>query len=175
MQCINNSTALSHETDIEAECQDDFMKIRVAFNGSFQGLIYSSGMLHIFSILSCLFCFLFCSFPFSYAKSTIYFSPNMVVGQCNKNTLIKDEVIFYASVCLCICVMLLMMTMTRKVSCRVAFKIELFVILFSILQECCDNFLICNLNYHIRFNFNESLQLHWEAAWGEIISCSVRA
>jgi len=29
--------------DIEAECQDDYMKIRVAFNGSFTGLLYSSG------------------------------------------------------------------------------------------------------------------------------------
>lgn len=29
--------------DIEAECQDDSMKIRVAMNGSFHGLIYSSG------------------------------------------------------------------------------------------------------------------------------------
>ncbi|CAG7732820.1 unnamed protein product, partial [Allacma fusca] len=35
-----NMTRVQH---IEAECQDDFMKIRVAFNGSFQGLIYSSG------------------------------------------------------------------------------------------------------------------------------------
>ncbi|KAF4524285.1 hypothetical protein B566_EDAN012048 [Ephemera danica] len=28
---------------IEAECQDDFMKIRVGFNGSFSGVLYSSG------------------------------------------------------------------------------------------------------------------------------------
>ncbi|KAJ0176060.1 hypothetical protein K1T71_008234 [Dendrolimus kikuchii] len=28
---------------IEAECQDDFMKIRVGFNGSFAGLVYSAG------------------------------------------------------------------------------------------------------------------------------------
>nr|XP_034833087.1 uncharacterized protein LOC117989785 [Maniola hyperantus] len=28
---------------IEAECQDDFMKIRVGFNGSFNGLVYSAG------------------------------------------------------------------------------------------------------------------------------------
>ncbi|XP_038212669.1 uncharacterized protein LOC119832916 isoform X2 [Zerene cesonia] len=28
---------------IEAECQDDFMKIRVGFNGSFSGLVYSAG------------------------------------------------------------------------------------------------------------------------------------
>jgi hypothetical protein len=30
-------------TDIEAECQDDYMKIRIGFNGSFTGLLYSSG------------------------------------------------------------------------------------------------------------------------------------
>jgi len=30
--------------DIEAECQDDYMKIRIGFNGSFAGLLYSSGM-----------------------------------------------------------------------------------------------------------------------------------
>lgn len=29
--------------DIEAECQDDYMKIRIGFNGSFSGLLYSSG------------------------------------------------------------------------------------------------------------------------------------
>lgn len=29
--------------DIEAECQDDYMKIRVGFNGSFSGLLYSAG------------------------------------------------------------------------------------------------------------------------------------
>ncbi|KAG7157936.1 putative Zona pellucida-like domain-containing protein 2 [Homarus americanus] len=29
--------------NIEAECQDDFMRIHVQFNGSFSGLIYSSG------------------------------------------------------------------------------------------------------------------------------------
>lgn len=29
--------------DIEAECQDDYMKIRIGFNGSFGGLLYSSG------------------------------------------------------------------------------------------------------------------------------------
>jgi hypothetical protein len=29
--------------DIEAECQDDYMKIRIGFNGSFTGLLYSSG------------------------------------------------------------------------------------------------------------------------------------
>jgi len=30
--------------DIEAECQDDYMKIRIGFNGSFTGLLYSSGI-----------------------------------------------------------------------------------------------------------------------------------
>ena len=30
--------------DIEAECRDDFMKLRVAFNDSFTGLIYSAGI-----------------------------------------------------------------------------------------------------------------------------------
>lgn len=29
--------------DIEAECQDDYMKIRIGFNGSFTGLLYSAG------------------------------------------------------------------------------------------------------------------------------------
>lgn len=29
--------------DIEAECQDDYMKIRIGFNGSFSGLVYSAG------------------------------------------------------------------------------------------------------------------------------------
>lgn len=38
-------------TDIEAECQDDFMKIRVGFNGSFSGLVYSAGMF-IIKVLS---------------------------------------------------------------------------------------------------------------------------
>ncbi|GBP72005.1 hypothetical protein EVAR_38685_1 [Eumeta japonica] len=31
------------KANIEAECQDDFMKIRVGFNGSFAGLVYSAG------------------------------------------------------------------------------------------------------------------------------------
>lgn len=30
-------------SDIEAECQDDYMKIRVGFNGTFTGLVYSAG------------------------------------------------------------------------------------------------------------------------------------
>lgn len=30
-------------TDIEAECQDDYMKIRIGFNATFSGLIYSAG------------------------------------------------------------------------------------------------------------------------------------
>ncbi|XP_062708170.1 uncharacterized protein LOC109428714 isoform X1 [Aedes albopictus] len=35
-----NNTRVQH---IEAECQDDYMKIRIGFNGSFSGLLYSSG------------------------------------------------------------------------------------------------------------------------------------
>ncbi|XP_055844953.1 uncharacterized protein LOC129911249 [Episyrphus balteatus] len=35
-----NSTRVQH---IEAECQDDYMKIRIGFNGSFNGLVYSAG------------------------------------------------------------------------------------------------------------------------------------
>ena len=35
--------SLTHSSDIEAECRDDFMKLRVAFNDSFSGLIYSAG------------------------------------------------------------------------------------------------------------------------------------
>ncbi|XP_066141582.1 EGF-like domain-containing protein 2 isoform X1 [Euwallacea fornicatus] len=35
-----NNTRVQH---IEAECQDDYMKIRVAFNGTFAGLVYSAG------------------------------------------------------------------------------------------------------------------------------------
>ncbi|CAG9860440.1 unnamed protein product [Phyllotreta striolata] len=35
-----NNTRVQH---IEAECQDDYMKIRVGFNGSFAGLVYSAG------------------------------------------------------------------------------------------------------------------------------------
>lgn len=30
-------------SDIEAECQDDYMKIRIGFNGTFAGLVYSAG------------------------------------------------------------------------------------------------------------------------------------
>nr|CAD7404657.1 unnamed protein product [Timema poppensis] len=36
----HNSTRVQH---IEAECQDDYMKIRIGFNGSFGGLLYSAG------------------------------------------------------------------------------------------------------------------------------------
>lgn len=32
-----------YSVDIEAECQDDYMKIRIGFNGSFSGLVYSAG------------------------------------------------------------------------------------------------------------------------------------
>jgi hypothetical protein len=35
-----NNTRVQH---IEAECNDDFMKIRIGFNGSFHGLLYSAG------------------------------------------------------------------------------------------------------------------------------------
>uniref|UniRef100_A0A1B0D5E8 Uncharacterized protein n=1 Tax=Phlebotomus papatasi TaxID=29031 RepID=A0A1B0D5E8_PHLPP len=35
-----NNTRVQH---IEAECQDDYMKIRIGFNGSFAGLLYSAG------------------------------------------------------------------------------------------------------------------------------------
>ncbi|XP_058797384.1 uncharacterized protein LOC131667745 isoform X3 [Phymastichus coffea] len=35
-----NTTRVQH---IEAECQDDYMKIRIGFNGSFNGLLYSAG------------------------------------------------------------------------------------------------------------------------------------
>ncbi|KAK0171585.1 hypothetical protein PV328_005022 [Microctonus aethiopoides] len=35
-----NTTRVRH---IEAECQDDYMKIRIDFNGSFTGLLYSAG------------------------------------------------------------------------------------------------------------------------------------
>ncbi|XP_067647126.1 uncharacterized protein [Eurosta solidaginis] len=35
-----NSTRVQH---IEAECQDDYMKIRIGFNGTFSGLVYSAG------------------------------------------------------------------------------------------------------------------------------------
>lgn len=38
-------------TDIEAECQDDYMKIRIGFNGSFTGLLYSAGMRSISSTI----------------------------------------------------------------------------------------------------------------------------
>ncbi|KAH8302068.1 hypothetical protein KR044_002387, partial [Drosophila immigrans] len=39
-QFIHNNTRVQH---IEAECQDDYMKIRIGFNGSFSGLLYSAG------------------------------------------------------------------------------------------------------------------------------------
>ncbi|KAL7734211.1 hypothetical protein ACLKA6_011880 [Drosophila palustris] len=39
-QLTHNSTRVQH---IEAECQDDYMKIRIGFNGSFSGLLYSAG------------------------------------------------------------------------------------------------------------------------------------
>lgn len=36
-------TTFVFRIDIEAECQDDYMKIRIGFNGSFSGLLYSAG------------------------------------------------------------------------------------------------------------------------------------
>lgn len=39
----HNNFPVTAYTDIEAECQDDYMKIRVGFNGSFTGLLYSAG------------------------------------------------------------------------------------------------------------------------------------
>lgn len=41
--CINDLLNHSVFKDIEAECQDDYMKIRIGFNGSFNGLLYSAG------------------------------------------------------------------------------------------------------------------------------------
>lgn len=38
-----NNNFFTDVADIEAECQDDYMKIRVGFNGSFSGLLYSAG------------------------------------------------------------------------------------------------------------------------------------
>lgn len=38
-------------TDIEAECQDDYMKIRIDFNGSFTGLLYSAGTIFYMLIM----------------------------------------------------------------------------------------------------------------------------
>ncbi|XP_054085683.1 uncharacterized protein LOC105213039 isoform X2 [Zeugodacus cucurbitae] len=39
-QFLYNNTRVHH---IEAECQDDYMKIRIGFNATFNGLIYSAG------------------------------------------------------------------------------------------------------------------------------------
>lgn len=33
-------------TDIAAECSDDYMKVIINFNGTFTGLVYSSGYVH---------------------------------------------------------------------------------------------------------------------------------
>jgi hypothetical protein len=39
--------------DMEAECSEDVMKLRVKFNDTFDGLVYSAGMgLHFFSSLA---------------------------------------------------------------------------------------------------------------------------
>lgn len=40
--CLKNWNLFGF-SDIEAECQDDYMKIRIGFNGSFTGLVYSAG------------------------------------------------------------------------------------------------------------------------------------
>lgn len=40
-------------SDIEAECQDDYMKIRVGFNGTFSGLVYSAGNYNVKDFISC--------------------------------------------------------------------------------------------------------------------------
>lgn len=40
---LNSTLKLYLKIDIEAECQDDYMKIRIGFNGSFTGLLYSAG------------------------------------------------------------------------------------------------------------------------------------
>ncbi|KAJ8964316.1 hypothetical protein NQ317_018825 [Molorchus minor] len=39
----NDPVKVGTYRDIEAECQDDYMKIRVGFNGTFTGLVYSAG------------------------------------------------------------------------------------------------------------------------------------
>lgn len=33
-------------TDIAAECSDDYMKVTIHYNGTFMGLVYSSGYVH---------------------------------------------------------------------------------------------------------------------------------
>jgi hypothetical protein len=33
-------------TDIAAECSDDYMKVTIHYNGTFTGLVYSSGYVH---------------------------------------------------------------------------------------------------------------------------------
>ena len=42
---MTNAYQLIHFTDMEAECSDDVMKLRVKFNDTFAGLIYSAGKL----------------------------------------------------------------------------------------------------------------------------------
>jgi hypothetical protein len=37
-------------SDMEAECSDDVMKLRVKFNATFSGLIYSAGKANIFLV-----------------------------------------------------------------------------------------------------------------------------
>ena len=42
---LTNANQLIHFPDMEAECSDDVMKLRVKFNDTFAGLIYSAGKL----------------------------------------------------------------------------------------------------------------------------------
>ena len=37
---------LHDATDIAAECSDDYMKVTIHYNGTFMGLVYSSGYVH---------------------------------------------------------------------------------------------------------------------------------
>ena len=41
--CDGNSCLVSSHADMEAECSDDVMKLRVKFNDTFEGLVYSAG------------------------------------------------------------------------------------------------------------------------------------
>lgn len=43
IETIIHDTDNTFFSDIEAECQDDYMKIRIGFNGTFTGLVYSAG------------------------------------------------------------------------------------------------------------------------------------
>ena len=39
-------TYFQTKTDIAAECSDDYMKVTIHYNGTFTGLVYSSGYVH---------------------------------------------------------------------------------------------------------------------------------